>query len=80
MLTARSKRFHASRLNSRGFAGLLVGFVFFIGHLSANQGKGRLNAGFPGDLPHQRNYQTLTTREDNSGVGLACPSWSRLSD
>jgi hypothetical protein len=34
MLTARSKCFHASRLNFSGFAGLLVAIVFFIGHLS----------------------------------------------
>jgi hypothetical protein len=38
MLTANSKRSHASGSNSSGFDGLLVAFVFFIGHLSANQG------------------------------------------
>jgi hypothetical protein len=36
MLTARSKRSHASGANSSALAGLLVAFVVSIGHLSAN--------------------------------------------
>jgi hypothetical protein len=78
MLTARSKRSHASGSNS---SGLLFAFVIFIAHLYANQGQ--LNAGFRGDLLHQRKYQTFTAREERSSVGLACASSrteSRLND